>query len=56
MVPRASHIPHAIERSALQKLAAGNALAARHLHPAGTQTLARMVEKGWVERRSDSRY
>jgi DNA-binding PadR family transcriptional regulator len=25
------------------------------LHPAGKQTIAKMVAKGWIERRSDAR-
>jgi len=48
MPPRAPHIPHSIERSALQKLIALGPLARLSLHPAGEQTLNKMVQKGWI--------
>jgi len=48
MAPRASHIPHAIERSALQKLIAVGPLPFFKLHPAGRGTVDAMVGKGWL--------
>ena len=53
MPPRPSHIPHNLERTALQKLSAAQGLPLAQLHPAGPQTIARMLEKGWIERQSD---
>lgn len=46
MPPRPSHLPHAIERAALQKLLVRSTA---DLHPAGKQTISRMLEKGWIE-------
>jgi hypothetical protein len=48
MPPRPSHIPHAIERSALQQLLSGKALSFVQLHPAGKDTVASMLGKGWI--------
>jgi hypothetical protein len=48
MPPRPSHIPHAIERSALQKLMGGRALSFIKLHPAGKDTIAGLLSKGWI--------
>ena len=48
MPPRPSHIPHAIERSALQKLSDGQLLSLVQLHPAGKETVAGMLSKGWI--------
>jgi len=48
MPPRPGHIPHAMERSALQKLLSGQALSLLQLHPAGKDTVARMLGKGWL--------
>ena len=53
MPPRPSHIPHNLERTALQKLSAAQGLPLAQLHPAGPQTVARMLEKGWIERQPD---
>jgi DNA-binding IclR family transcriptional regulator len=50
MPPRPGHIPHNLERTALQKLSAAQGLPLAQLHPAGPQTIARMLEKGWIER------
>ena len=49
MPARAPHLPHYIERTALQKLCAVPELPATHLLPAGQKTLANMVQKGWIE-------
>jgi hypothetical protein len=54
MPPRPSHLPHNLERTALQKLCATQGLLLAQLHPAGPQTIARMLEKGWIERQSDN--
>jgi hypothetical protein len=54
MPARPSHIPHAVERSTLQKMSPSNGLPIEKLHPAGKQTIASMV-KGWIEGRSDDR-
>jgi hypothetical protein len=53
MPARPPHIPHAIERSALQKLMGSQGLSKDRLHPAGKHTLAKMLAKGWIERRSE---
>jgi hypothetical protein len=55
MPARSSHIPHATERTALQKMSAIRGLSPDKLHPAGKQTIARMVAKGWIERQPDGR-
>ena len=55
MPARPSHIPHAVERATLQKMSAAEALPLEKLHPAGKQTVAGMLAKGWIERRSDDR-
>lgn len=49
MPVRAGHIPHNIERSALQKLIAAGPLPSSKLYPAGEQTLSKMVQKGLVK-------
>jgi hypothetical protein len=48
MPSRPSHLPHYIERTALQKLRIAPELPATHLMPAGQKTLANMVQKGWI--------
>jgi DNA-binding PadR family transcriptional regulator len=50
MPARPSHIPIASERIALQKLIKGHTLSLVKLHPAGKDTLARMLSKGWIVR------
>jgi hypothetical protein len=55
MPARPSHIPHAVERATLQKMSAAEALPLEKLHPAGKQTVAGMLAKGWIERRSNDR-
>jgi len=49
MPPRPRHIPHNLERSALQKMITTGWLPLAKLHPAGKQTIAGMLAKGWVE-------
>jgi hypothetical protein len=53
MPPRPSHIPYSNERTALQRMSPTKGLAPEKLHPAGKQTIASMVAKGWIERRSN---
>jgi len=55
MPARPSHIPHAVERSTLQKMNPTEGLPIEKMHPAGRQTIASMLAKGWIERRSDDR-
>jgi hypothetical protein len=54
MPARPSHIPHTIERSTLQKMSLTVGTPSAQLHPAGKQTVAKMVAKGWIERRSNA--
>jgi hypothetical protein len=53
MPARPSHLPHNRERTALQQLRATPGLPLAKLHPAGKQTIAGMVAKGWIERQVD---
>ena len=56
MPARPSHIPHATERTALQKMSLTRGLRPEQLHPAGTQIIAGMLKKGMdreAVRRSD---
>jgi hypothetical protein len=55
MPARPSHIPHNLERTTLQKMSATEGLPSAQLHPAGKQTIAGMIAKGWIERCSDGR-
>jgi hypothetical protein len=55
MPARPSHIPHATERTALQKMSLTRGLRPEQLHPAGTQIIAGMLKKGWIEKQSDGR-
>jgi hypothetical protein len=55
MPARPSHLPHATERTALQKMSLTKGLRAEQLHPAGTQTIAGMLRKGWIEKQPDGR-
>ena len=54
MPSRPSHLPHNLERTALQKMSATHGLLAAQLHPAGERTIAAMVAKGWIEKRTDA--
>lgn len=49
MPPRPKHLPHNIERTALQKLSARHWLPTAHLHPASTKTIEGMLIKGWID-------
>jgi hypothetical protein len=55
MSPRPRHLPHAIERSALQTLRTNPGLSLEKLHPAGSQTVAGMLAKGWIAKEVDAR-
>jgi len=52
MPPRAKHLPNIHERSVLQKLSKG-ALPVTELRSAAT--VAKMLDKGWIERGSSDR-
>jgi len=54
MPPRPSHIPTYIERSALQWLRSREWDIEENLRPTGPSTIARMLEKGWIERLPDA--
>jgi hypothetical protein len=53
MPARPSHIPHSIERSTLQRMSLTQGQPIEKLHPSGRHTVASMLSKGWIERRSD---
>jgi hypothetical protein len=55
MPARPSHIPHNLERTTLQKMSAIRRLSSAQLHPAGKETIAGMIAKGWIDRSSDGR-
>ena len=55
MPPRSSHIPHATERTALQKMSLARGLRPEQLHPAGKQIIAGMLAKRWIEKQPDGR-
>jgi hypothetical protein len=48
MPSRPSHLPHNLERTALQKMSAEKGLPSSKLHPAGKSTIAGMLAKGWI--------
>jgi DNA-binding MarR family transcriptional regulator len=54
MPQRASHIPHHLERTTLQKMNATHWLSSAQLHPAGKHTIARLIAKGWIEKQMDA--
>jgi hypothetical protein len=53
MAPRVSGIPHHRERASLQSIKNRNWVIQADLHPAGKGTIASMLRKGWIERRTD---
>ena len=55
MPARPSHIPHATERTVLQKMSQTRGLAAEKLHPAGAKLISTMLTKGWIEKQADGR-
>ena len=55
MPARPSHIPHATERSVLQKMSRTRGLPLERLFPAGKQMIVRMQAKGWIEKQPDGR-
>ena len=48
MPPRPTHLPHNLERSTLQKMSPEKGLPSSKLHPAGKNTIAGMLAKGWI--------
>jgi hypothetical protein len=50
MPPRVSHLPNYAERSALDKLRHDRELSLAQLHPTGSAAVAKMIQKGWIER------
>jgi hypothetical protein len=54
MPPRPSHLPHNVERTALQKMSATRGLPLEKLYPASKRTVAGMIAKGWIERQIDA--
>jgi hypothetical protein len=55
MPARPSHLPHNLERTTLQKMSPTRGLPPAQLHPAGKWTIAGMIAKGWIEKRTDAR-
>ena len=55
MPARPSHIPHATERTTLQKMSLTRGLPPEKLHPAGKLVIASMQAKGWIEKQADGR-
>jgi predicted transcriptional regulator len=55
MPARPSHIPHATERTALQKMSLTRGLPPENMYPAGKQIIAGMLAKGWIEKQPDGR-
>ncbi len=55
MPARPSYLPHATERTALQKMSPTKGLLTEQLHPAGKLTIAGMLKKGWIEKQPDGR-
>jgi hypothetical protein len=56
MPVRSSHIPHNLERSALQKMSLVQGLQLIELHPAGKHTIAGMLAKGWIKQQTGAKY
>jgi len=50
MPSRPSHLPHNLERSTLQRMSATQGLPLEKMHPAGKQTIAGMLAKGWIRK------
>jgi hypothetical protein len=48
MPARSRHLPHNLERSALQKMSATKGLPSTKMYPAGKATIAGMLAKGWI--------
>ena len=49
MAQRPPHIPHNVERTALQNMKGSKWLPEAALYPAQTNTIATMLAKGWIE-------
>lgn len=55
MPARPRHIPHATERTALQKMSPTRGVRPEQMHPAGKQIISGMLAKGWIEKQPDGR-
>lgn len=55
MPARPSHIPHATERTALQRMSLTRGVRPEQMHPAGKQIISGMLAKGWIEKQPDGR-
>ena len=55
MPARSRHIPNSVERTTLQRMSVTKGLPFEKLYPSGKQTVASVMAKGWIERRSDDR-
>ena len=55
MPARPSHIPHATERTVLQKMSLTRGIPPEQMHPAGKQIILGMLAKGWIEKQPDGR-
>ena len=53
MAIRDSEIPHYRERASLQSIEHGNWVIQNALYPAGKQSIANILRKGWIEFRVD---
>ena len=51
MPPRVAEIPHHRERASLQSIKDRNWVIQADPYPAGKETIASMLRKGWIERR-----
>ncbi|MDO8398096.1 MAG: hypothetical protein Q7T45_09780 [Bradyrhizobium sp.] len=52
MAQRPPHIPHNVERTALQNMQGSKWLPEAALYPAKTNTIATMLAKGWIEKQA----
>jgi hypothetical protein len=52
MPARSGHVPHNLERSALQRMSATRGLPSTQMHPAGKGTIAGMLAKGWIKKQT----
>jgi hypothetical protein len=55
MPARPSHIPHATERTVLQKMSLTRGIPPEQMHPAGKKIISGMLAKGWIEKQPDGR-
>jgi hypothetical protein len=50
MPPPPTHLPHNLARSTLQRMSATQGLPSTQMHPAGKNTIAGMLAKGWIKK------